>query len=129
MRILRSVISLLLCAALAGANLAAQQHVVDAADLQQLLDTRADDEEALRAVVHRVLARPEVERVAQGLGVDLGRAVDAVSTLDGAELAQMAAQARAVDTSLAGGQGSITVSTTMIIIGLLVLILIVVVVS
>ncbi len=126
MRILRSALSLLLCAALAGANLVAQQHVVDAADLQQLLDTRADDEEALRAVVHRILARPEVERVAQALGVDLGRTVDAVSTLDGAELAQMAAQAHAVDTSLAGGQGSITVSTTMIIIGLLVLILIIV---
>ncbi len=126
MRILRSAISLLLCAALAGANLAAQQHVVDAAELQQLLDTRADEEEALRAVVHRVLARPEIERVAQGLGVDLGRSVDAVSTLDGAELAQIAAQAHAVDTSLAGGQGTITVSTTMIIIGLLVLILIIV---
>ncbi len=126
MRILRSALSLLLCAALAGANLAAQQHVVDAADLQQLLDTRADDEEALRAVVHRILARPEVERVAQALGVDLGRTVDAVSTLDGAELAQMAAQAHAVDTSLVGGQGTITVSTTMIIIGLLALILLVV---
>ena len=128
MRILRSALSLLLCAALAGANLAAQQQVVDAADLQQLLDTRADDEEALRAVVHRILARPEVERVAQALGVDLGRTVDAVSTLDGAELAQMAAQAHAVDTSLVGGQGTITVSTTMIIIGLLALILLVVVV-
>ena len=126
MRILRSAISLLLCAALAGANLAAQQHVVDAAELQQLLDARADEEEALRAVVHRVLARPEIERVAQGLGVDLGRSVDAVSTLDGTELAQIAAQAHAVDTSLAGGQGTITVSTTMIIIGLLVLILIIV---
>ena len=126
MRILRSAISLLLCAALFGANLAAQQHVVDTAELQQLLDTRADDEEALRDVVHRALVRPEVEQVAQALGVDLGRAVDAVSTLDGAELAQMATQAHAVDTSLAGGQESITVSTTMIIIGLLVLILIVV---
>ncbi len=126
MRILRSAISLLLSAALFGANLAAQQHVVDTAELQQLLDTRADDEEALRDVVHRALVRPEVEQVAQALGVDLGRAVDAASTLDGAELAQMAAQADAVDSSLAGGQGSITVSTTMIIIGLLVLILIIV---
>ena len=126
MRILRSAMSLLLCGALFGANLAAQQHVVDTAELQQLLNTRADDEEALRAVVHRVLAQPEVEQVAQGLGVDLGRAVDAVSTLDGAELAQIAAQAHTVDTSLAGGQGTITVSTTVIIIGLLILILLVV---
>ncbi len=126
MKPVRSALALFLCAAVLGTNVAAQQHVTNAADLQRLLDEHVEEQEALRAVVHQTLAGPEVERVAQGLGIDLSRVADAVSMLDGAELAQIAAQADLVDTSLAGGQSSVTVSTTWIIIGLLVLILVVV---
>jgi hypothetical protein len=52
-----------------------------------------------------------------------------VSTLQGEDLARVAAQARQVETALAGGQSRVVISTTMIIIALLVLILIIVAVD
>ena len=72
-----------------------------------------------------MLGNPEVKAVAEKAGLDLRRATTAVASLDGQELTQLAAQARQVDQALAGGQSSITISTTVIIIGLLVLILLV----
>jgi hypothetical protein len=63
------------------------------------------------------------------MGLDVRRAVDAVAVLDGPELASLASQSRQAEAALAGGQSSITVSTTLIIIGLLVLILIIVAVN
>jgi ribosomal protein L12E/L44/L45/RPP1/RPP2 len=101
----------------------APQSTIDAA-LQQH-STAAD---ADRDTVRRLLARPEVRELAGGMGVDLRRASDAVSTLEGQDLAAVAAQARQAESALAGGQ-SVTISTTLIIIGLLVLILIIVAVN
>jgi hypothetical protein len=46
--------------------------------------------------------------------------------MDASEVANIASQARAANDTLAGGQGSVTISTTAIIIGLLVLILLIV---
>ena len=46
--------------------------------------------------------------------------------MDASEVAQVAAQARTANETLAGGQSSVTISTTTIIIGLLVLILLIV---
>jgi hypothetical protein len=64
--------------------------------------------------------------VAQGAGIDI-RAVSAVtSALDAQQLAQVATQARAIDQSLVGGQSKVTINTTLLIVGLLVLILIIV---
>jgi hypothetical protein len=99
---------------------AASQSVLDAAVQDHLAASAAD-----RETVHRLLERPEVQAVAGDLGLDLRRAQTAVSTLDGQQLSTLAAQATQVDQALAGGQSSITLSTTMIIIGLLILILIV----
>jgi hypothetical protein len=76
-----------------------------------------------------VLEHPEVKAVAERSGLDLRRATTAVATLDGAELAQVAAQAQQVDQALAGGQSRIVISTTLIIIVLLVIILIIVAVD
>ena len=81
-----------------------------------------DDREA----VLRVLENEQVRRLAGQMGVDLKRAEGAVATLDDSELGAMAAQARAINDALAGGQSSVTISTTLIIIGLLVLILLIV---
>ena len=58
-------------------------------------------------------------------GIDMRQADSAVASLDGADLASVAAKARQADEALAGGQ-SVTISTTMIIIALLVLILLIV---
>jgi hypothetical protein len=76
-----------------------------------------------------VLGRSEVSSIAERAGIDLRRATGAVSTLQGDDLARVAAQARQVEGALAGGQSKVTISTTMIIIALLVLILIIVAVS
>lgn len=102
----------------------APQSAIDAA-LQQHVDAAAADREA----VMRVLGRTEVKAVAEKAGIDLRRATSAVATLEGAELAQVAAQAQQVEQALAGGQSRIVISTTLIIIALLVLILIIVAVD
>ena len=104
----------------AQASHTASQSAIDAA-LQQHVSTAAAD----RADLLRVLGNTEVKAVAEKAGLDLRRATTAVASLDGQDLTQLAAQARQVDQALAGGQSSITVSTTVIIIGLLVLILLV----
>jgi hypothetical protein len=103
---------------------AASPSAIDAALQQHVADAAAD-----RADVLRVLDHPEVKAVAGRAGIDLRRAASAVATLDGQELTEIAAQARLVDQSLAGGQSKVVISTTMIIIGLLVLILIIVAVD
>lgn len=99
----------------------ASQSAIDAALQAHVSSTAAD-----RADLLRVLANPEVKAVADKAGLDLRRATTAVASLDGQELAQLAAQARQVDEALAGGQSRIVISTTVIIIALLVLILLIV---
>jgi len=97
---------------------------------QAALDAAVQDHAAATAVdreaVLRLLERPDVQALAGDLGLDLRRAESAVSTLDGQQLTDLAAQARQAEQALAGGQSSITISTTLIIIGLLVLILLIV---
>jgi len=99
----------------------APQSAIDAA-LQQKVSSGAAD----RETVLRLLDRPEVQAVAGNAGLDLRRAKDAVSTVDGSELTELAAQASQVEQSLAGGQSRITINTTLLIIGLLVLILLII---
>jgi len=108
----------------AQASHAATQSAIDAA-LQQRVSSAAAD----RADVLRVLDHPAVKEVADRAGIDLRRAASAVATIDGQELDALAAQARQAEQALAGGQSKVVISTTMIIIGLLVLILIIVAVD
>jgi hypothetical protein len=103
---------------------AAPQAAIDAA-LQEHVPGAAAD----REMVLRLLERADVRDVAGQIGLDLRRAASAVATLEGEELAQLAAEARQVERTLAGGQSRVVISTTMIIIGLLVLILIIVAVD
>jgi hypothetical protein len=105
---------------------AQQRHVADQATLDQVVADHvhqtADDREAIM----RVLEIDQVRKLAEGVGLDLKRAEAAVATLDGVELGVIAAQARTVNDALVGGQSNITISTTAIIIGLLVLVLLIV---
>lgn len=103
---------------------AARQSALDAAVQDHVAASAAD-----RETVLRLLERPEVQAIAGDIGLDLRRAETAVSTLDGQQLTDLAAQARQAEQALAGGQSSITISTTLIIIGLLVLILIILAVN
>lgn len=99
----------------------AGQSVLDAAVQEH---ARATDRD--RAAVRLFLQRADVRAIAGKSGIDIRRAESAVAAMDASEVANMAAQARAASETLAGGQGSVTISTTAIIIGLLVLILLIV---
>jgi len=105
----------------AAATHIAGQPVLDAAVQEH---ARATDRD--RETVRLFLQRADVRAIAGKYGIDIRRADAAVTALDASELANIAAQARAADETLAGGQGSVTISTTAIIIGLLVLILLIV---
>jgi acetyl-CoA carboxylase carboxyltransferase component len=124
-RIRTSLLAMLFALAI-SLPLSAQQHVADQATLDQVVANhvrqKADDREAIR----RVLEIQQVREVAESAGLDLRRAETAVAALDDAEVGLIAAQARTVNDALAGGQSTVTISTTVIIIGLLVLILLIV---
>ena len=106
--------------ALAQTSHAAAPAAIDAALQQHVAASDAD-----RQAVLQLLEREEIKSVAGSAGIDLKRAVDAVATMNASELAQVAAQARQVEQSLAGGQSRITISTTLLIIGLLLLIVLI----
>jgi hypothetical protein len=116
---------------LAGTGAAAQElqppsHTAPEAALDRALQQHVAGTEADRAVVQRLLARPDVQALAAEIGLDVRRAQTAVATLDGEQLSDLAARARAAEQGLAGGQGSVRISTTLIIIALLVIILLIV---
>lgn len=106
---------------LAQSTHTASPAALDAAVAQHLSSADAD-----RQVVQRLLERSDVKAVAGGAGINLRSVASAVATMDGETLAQVATQARSLESSLAGGQSRITVNTTLLIIGLLVLILLIV---
>jgi hypothetical protein len=99
----------------------AGQSVLDTAVQEHARDTDRD-----RDTVRLFLQRADVRAIAGKYGLDIRRAESAVAAMDAAEAAQVAAQARAANETLAGGQSKVTISTTTIIIGLLVLILLIV---
>jgi len=88
---------------------------------------RAADQD--RDAVRLFLQRTDVRSIGGKYGIDMRRADSAVAAMDASEIARIAAQARAADDALAGGQSKVTISTTTIIIGLLVLILLIVALS
>ena len=99
----------------------APEQALDAAIQQHV---RAADQD--RETVRLFLQRGDVRAIAGKYGVDVRRAESAIATMDASELASVAAQARQADQALAGGASTVTISTTTIIIGLLVLILLIV---
>jgi pyruvate/2-oxoglutarate dehydrogenase complex dihydrolipoamide acyltransferase (E2) component len=128
MRTVVSFIVVLLCSlALTPRADAQSSHAASMAAMDEALQQHPDPADADRALVQRVLEQPAVRALAAELGVDIRRASSAVTTLEGAPLTQLAAQAQQVEQALAGGQGAVTISYTLIIIGLLVLILLILV--
>ena len=102
------------------------RHAADPAALAATLAQHVDQQDAQRAEVHKALARPEVRDMADRLGLDVSRAAAGVDTLAWGDLDRAASAARQVNQQLVGGASTITLSTTAIIIGLLVLILLIV---
>ena len=101
-------------------------HAVPVSALEAAVLDHVSSQAADRDVVLRLLARPDVEAIAGGAGIDLRRVEGAVGTLEGEQLAEVAAQARQAEQALAGGQSRVVISTTAIIIGLLIVILLIV---
>ena len=127
MRTFVSALVVLFCILTLAPHADAQSaHAAPQSAIDQALERHLDSADADRALVQRVLEQPAVRAVAAEIGVDIVRARAAVATLEGEPLARLAAQAAQVNRALAGGQGgSVTISYTLIIIGLLVLILLV----
>jgi hypothetical protein len=126
MRSTCALLAVVLSVVIAAPRVSAQVHVAG----QQVLDAavqqhvRATDQD--RETVQQFLHRSDVRAMAGKYGIDLRRAESTVATMNAADLASVAAQAREADRALAGGASTVTISTTAIIIGLLLLILIIV---
>lgn len=116
------VLSVLMAAppAFAQDHVAGQQ-VLDAAVQQHV---RAVDQD--RETVQQFLQRSDVKAIAGTYGIDIRRAESAIAMMNASDLASIAQQARHANETLAGGASTVTISTTAIIIGLLVLILLIV---
>ena len=110
--------------AAAPAFAATTDHVVSPADIQRALrqQTQAD---AQRATIVGLLQRSEVRELAARSGLDLRGAESAVRTLEGEELASLAQQARALDSELAGGSQTITISVVTLLLIVIIIILLV----
>jgi hypothetical protein len=108
---------------------AAGQHVVPPAQVAATLADHVAKQDADRTAVREALARPEVQRVATTIGLDLTRATAAVETISGSDLERAAAAARDVNKQLVGGASTIVISTTTIIIVLLLVIILIIAVK
>lgn len=103
----------------------AQSNVIGKSALDKAVQERVATDQADRDAIQSLLRRADVREVAGKAGLSLDQASVAVATLDGTELAQLAAQARQVSNDLAGGASTVVISTTTIIIVLLIVLLIV----
>jgi hypothetical protein len=126
MRIVRRSLAVILAVLFMAPVASAQDHVIGKSALDQAVQQRVSRDQADRAAVLSVLERAEVRAVAARAGLSLEKAQAAVSTLQGEDLQQAAAQARQVQDNLAGGASTIVISTTTIIIILLLVIILVV---
>ncbi len=103
---------------------AQQTRVVDRVALNQALAGQAQLERAQRELVRNVLDGAEAREIAARMGLSVQRADSAIATLSGSELAELAGQAAAVDTALAGGSRTIVISTTTLLLVLIIIILV-----
>ena len=127
------LITTLVCpqAALAAQSRAAtaaasqEQHVVDTAALRKAVMAKASVDRENRKAIATVLDRRDVQAVAKKMGLDVKRAQSAVTTLEGAQLADLAALARNAENDLAGGDKTIVISVTTLLLILILVVLLV----
>src|SRR5712692_1134532 len=85
---------LILSLALPATASAQRRHPVDPSVLATTVARHAAKQDADRAAIRQALARPEVQQMADRLGVDLARMNATVATLAGPDLERSAAAAR-----------------------------------
>lgn len=125
MKIVRRWLAVVLAVLFMAPAAQAQTHVIGKSALASAVQERVSQEQADRDAILSLLQRDEVRQIAANTGVSLEMAQAAVATLDGADLRDLASQARHVQNDLAGGASTVVISTTTIIIVLLLVILIV----
>ncbi len=125
MRIVRRLLAVTLALLLVAPGAQAQTHVIGKTDLAKAVAERVARDQADRETILSLLQRTEVRTIAARVGLSVDHAAAAVSMLQGADLHDLAAQARQAQNDLAGGASTIVISTTTIIIALLIVILIV----
>ena len=125
MRIRTTVVALVVSSLLWNSSAMAQQrHVVDPAAMRQAIADQAMTDQQNRDDVLGVLHHSQVRELAGRLGLSVTRAEGAVSTLDSAELASLAEQARMADAQLAGGADPIVISVTTLLLIIIIVILV-----
>ncbi len=80
-----------------------RESIVDRADLERAMAEQLQREDSHREAILRLLERPEVQEMVEGMGVDLQRAKTAVATLEGDELAWLGEMAVEAESDAAGG--------------------------
>jgi len=125
MKLVRRTLAVFLAVLVVAPVANAQNHVISKSALDQAVQARVAQDRSDREAIAALLARPEVREIAATAGLSLENASAAVSTLQGSELRDVAAQARQVNNDLAGCAYTVVISTTTIIIVLLLVILIV----
>ena len=126
MKLVRRSLAVILAVLVSAPVASAQQHVIGKSALDKAVQQRTAQDQADRDAILTLLERQDVREVARQAGLSIEKATAAVSTLQGDELRQVAAQANAVNNELAGGATTVVITTTTIIIILLIVILIVV---
>jgi|SRR5687768_848887 len=125
MKLVRRSLAVCLAVLFMAPVASAQSNVIGKSALDKAVQERVATDQADRDAIQSLLRRAEVREVAGKAGLSLEKASAAVATLEGSELAQLAAQARQANNDLAGGASTLVISTTTIIIILLIVLLIV----
>jgi len=110
-------------------TLAQDRHVISPSAIAAEVAEHVAQEQADHLAIREVLGQPQVRELAARIGVDVERLDALAETLSGSDLEAVANEARTINGSLVGGASSVTLSTTTIIIGLLILVLIIVAVK
>ena len=124
MTFVRRSLAVILAVLVSAPVASAQQHAIGKSALDKAVQERVARDQADRAAIRSLLERQDVRDVARQAGLSIDKATAAVSTLQGDELRQVAAQAQTVNNELAGGATTIVLTTTTIILILLIVILI-----
>ncbi len=124
MKLNRILVSMLVVSLALGSGPALAQEsgvVVDRAAIEQAMAQKVQSDEGARDSIRRLLAREDVKAMAGEMGLDVRRASNAVSSLEGAELQRAADRAAAAGEAMAGG---VTIQISLVAILLIVIIII-----
>ena len=128
MRVRRHLIWMAIAATLCASPAVAQvqeRHITDTAAMQKAIAQRKAVDDNNREAVMTVLRRPDVKQLAERMGLSIERAENALASLPSDKLAELAEPARAVPADLAGGDRTIVISLTTLLLILILVVLLV----